>query len=208
MTDPEAEAALKALCKHYRQPVLPLSRFCEAVRTWFRAIERNNTDPSLGRPGRHTQGKDYFEQLRNIERDISKSNLLARLLHAGEKLRTVPCPEHKGHWTGDGKCQCEGTGWLREPEDQMKIGLPLQEGPWTSGDLTEAKEWWKWTRKDGAYTRCHVDGIELRGWVAYGPDGKLVGHTEGTGLNHTTMFANALRARQEIDQLYPFVEAA
>ena len=200
MTDPEAEAALKALCKHYRQPVLPLSRFCEAVRTWFRAIERNNTDPSLGRPGRHSKARmtSRTPQHRAGHLKVQPPRPAST---CWEKLRTVPCPEHKGHWTGDGKCQCEGTGWLREPEDQMKIGLLLlQEGPWTSGDLTEAKEWWKWTRKDGAYTRCHVDGIELRGWVAYGPDGKLVGHTEGTGLNHTTMFANALRARQEIDQ--------
>lgn len=49
--------------------------------------------------------------------DISKSNLLYRLLYCGEKLREEMCPKHKGEWNDqamlDG-CEhnCHGTGWL------------------------------------------------------------------------------------------------
>jgi hypothetical protein len=50
---------------------------------------------------------------------ISKSNLLARVLYGGEKVRTVQCPEHKGKWNGQAMLmgcphKCDGTGWLRE----------------------------------------------------------------------------------------------
>lgn len=60
---------------------------------------------------------------------IPKSNLLARLLYGGEKLRTTPCPVHCGTWSGvpfpaawfkadlSGNpyyCGCQGTGWLPE----------------------------------------------------------------------------------------------
>lgn len=48
---------------------------------------------------------------------IEKSNLLYRLLYLGESLRIAPCPQHKGHWSGDfGSCLygCGMTGWLRE----------------------------------------------------------------------------------------------
>lgn len=110
MTDAEAEAALVALEQHFKQPVMPLSRFCTAITTWFRAIERANTDPDLMRPG-GAQGRDYFNVLRRVERDIRKSNLLARLLWNKEVLRTTMCPTHKGRYHGD-PCACQGTGWL------------------------------------------------------------------------------------------------
>lgn len=113
MTDAEAEEALAALEKHFKEPVLPLSRFCTAITTWFRAIERANEDVTLLRPGRRIPGSDYFQMLRKIERDIRKSNLLARLLYGKEQLRTVRCLTHNGHWTGDGECACEGTGWIK-----------------------------------------------------------------------------------------------
>jgi hypothetical protein len=58
---------------------------------------------------------------------IEKSNLLARLLYSGEKLRIKMCPEHKGVWSGiewhDTKCPhgCQLTGWIPEPEDAGKV---------------------------------------------------------------------------------------
>lgn len=52
---------------------------------------------------------------------ITKSCLLDRLIHCGEALRSVPCPEHKGRWSGLHSepcpygcsigCGCT-TGWL------------------------------------------------------------------------------------------------
>lgn len=139
MTDEEAAEALKALAKHYRQPVLPLDRFCAAITTWFRAIEQNNTDPALRRGApflaentwrpEYQHGHSYAGLLPRIETDIHKSYLLARLIYGGEKLRTRMCPLHLGHWDGpaqlgfpDQVCPhgCGGAGWLPEPEDDAK----------------------------------------------------------------------------------------
>jgi hypothetical protein len=82
---------------------------------------------------------DYqYQNLRDFEsaagsveyvfRSIHKSNLLARILYEGEKLRTQKCPEHKGKWSGcesgENICphKCQLTGWIQEPED---MGRPL-----------------------------------------------------------------------------------
>ena len=57
---------------------------------------------------------------------IRKSNLLARLMYSGEKLRETMCPEHKGKWSGiewsDSRCphKCQLTGWVQEGADQGK----------------------------------------------------------------------------------------
>lgn len=115
MTDQEAEEMLKQLAEHYNQPVMPLRKFCTAIRTWFRCIE------TAGAAGQ--QGTEYYKYLRSIEIDIQKSNLLGRLIYAGEKLRTIECPEHKGRWNGSAMlmgCEynCDGTGYLREEGDR------------------------------------------------------------------------------------------
>ncbi len=66
-------------------------------------------------------------QVERVFLAIHKSNLLARLLYAGEKLRATMCPIHKGHWSGiefgpDGVCphKCQLTGWIQESSDQGK----------------------------------------------------------------------------------------
>lgn len=113
-TDPEV---LRMLSEAHREPVLPMSRFCSAISTWFRVIERLNAAVTPEESWRGTQGKNYHSVLFQIERDIRKSNLLARLLYGGQKLRTQACPIHKGKYNGEGDCSegCEGTGWLPEP---------------------------------------------------------------------------------------------
>lgn len=123
-SEEEAEALRAALSRYYREPVHPLSTFCEAIRTWFRCIERRNTDPDLS--GGWGQGEEYHHLLRQIETDIEKSNLLARLLYAGEPLRTRMCPEHKGRWNGNAMLtgcshHCDGTGWLPEDESFSRV---------------------------------------------------------------------------------------
>ena len=112
MTETEAEDLLKQLTKHYGEPVLPLEQFCLAMRTWFGAIRTN-----VARGGDH--GRAYALELGMMDIDIRKSDLLARLLFGGEKLRTVPCPEHKGRQDTHAlvvgtPCACGGTGWLPE----------------------------------------------------------------------------------------------
>lgn len=124
--DAGAEKMLEQLSKHYRQPVLPLNRFCDAITTWMRAIEQNNTEEEarrehpLGRWRPEDQhGHSYWQHLGKIKTDIRKSGLLYRLLFKGEKLRTRRCPVHRGHqMLGPSKEACPHgcgfTGWLPE----------------------------------------------------------------------------------------------
>lgn len=128
LTNQEAEELLKKLTKHFNEPVLPLSKFCGAMRQWFGAIGHNNEDPSMldtmhGKNKPEYQfGSAYYKELGHINIDISKSYLLARLIYEDEPLRTEKCPVHKGHW--DGQTQllcgctygCDGSGWLKTPE--------------------------------------------------------------------------------------------
>ena len=76
--------------------------------------------------------EEAVEKIRWVFMQIRKSNLLARLLYDGQALRTMPCPEHKGHWSGckwpkDPKdlcpCMdgCNVTGWL--PNEARGAGL-------------------------------------------------------------------------------------
>lgn len=78
---------------------------------------------------------------------IVKSNFLARHVYDKEPLRTLECPEHKGHWSGcvwgDQSCEygcmygSNVTGWLREehhytrpPKDvQDRINADIEKHP-------------------------------------------------------------------------------
>lgn len=172
MTDEEAEAALKELSKHFRQPVMPIGRYCKGLRDWQtalharadrlkeelypgltdpdwnktpeareraeKALEAYRADMAAGdrwqlsrREGREMTERDHrLQDLREYESrasavddvflQISKSALLDRLLYGGEPVRTKPCPEHKGRWSGlefgENMCPhgCQLTGWLPE----------------------------------------------------------------------------------------------
>lgn len=117
LTNDEAEAMLKRLAKHYKQPVMPVDRYCASLRTWA-AVVKEAHEP--GRFPHKPQGSEYHAVLDRVLLDISKSNLLWRLIYCGEKLRTKPCPEHKGRWSGIQECAygCNDTGWIPEPEDR------------------------------------------------------------------------------------------
>lgn len=98
----EVEEMLAELSAHFGEPVRPVSHYCKALDAW----------------GKVADIKDY----RSIRAEIMKSNLLARMIYGGEKLRTKQCPRHHGVWFGvPGMIECEydcgGTGWLMEPED-------------------------------------------------------------------------------------------
>ena len=126
MTEQEAQEMLAKLRVHYGQPVMPVRTYCEALENWRRAIEANNRSVETEHRDPYRQGAQYHEVLHRVFTDMRKSALLWRLIYAGEKFRTVKCPEHKGHlnmgeWIGDGSrggpCThgCQGTGWLPEP---------------------------------------------------------------------------------------------
>lgn len=100
------------------EPVRAVSEYCNAFRAWRDAIaQRVEREPEDSENQRWT---DYLEALDELHLPIVKSNLLARLIYGGEELRTEPCPEHKGHWSGcvweDLPCGCvvgaNVTGWL------------------------------------------------------------------------------------------------
>lgn len=118
--DLEAGEMLQQLQEYYQEPVMPMSEYCKAFRTWAECMERNNTDPELTKHGWH-HGEEYYKYLYQITTDIEKSALLYRLLYRGEDVRTKMCPEHQGHWNGPiwvgvAKCEqgCHGTGWLQD----------------------------------------------------------------------------------------------
>lgn len=62
----------------------------------------------------HIAAEAYEVAIHEVMLAVEKSNLLARMIYGGEALRITKCPEHKGHWTGNGKCPhgCGLTGWL------------------------------------------------------------------------------------------------
>lgn len=110
---------LARLSEHYGEPVKPIGEYCEAFRTWQVAIEdayERETKPHL-----KVEFEAMVRDIGNTRLHIAKSNLLARLLYAGEELRTEPCPIHNGHWSGcawgDDRCpHCMSgdnvTGWV------------------------------------------------------------------------------------------------
>ncbi|HET8925219.1 MAG TPA: hypothetical protein VFN26_19710 [Candidatus Acidoferrum sp.] len=149
----EAQELLLRLEQFYKEPVLRLDSFCQAMELWMDCIVKNNTDPALMQGGL-AHGKTYFKSLNHMRIDIRKSNLLGRLLFAKEPLRTRMCPLHKGHYNGQAmffeKCPhlCDGTGWLREREqDGGYTGISIQEGKIEGGEFKvrdpETGEWKK-----------------------------------------------------------------
>lgn len=171
LTDEQAEAMLQQLSRHFREPVLPVSRYCGALETWSRCIgertirlqkellpnfhdwdndakkyteaaaeqrrEFKNADPSLGNPqplprdralAQLHRHEEFARRVEFVFLQIRKSNLLARIIYEGEKLRTKMCPEHKGEWSGiessGNICphKCQLTGWIQEEAD---TGKPL-----------------------------------------------------------------------------------
>lgn len=118
LTDEQAQEMLDRLSKHFKEPVMPMSKYCKALSTWARIVEnkffKENEDKSY-----HEQRNYPYAHLTRIMVNIRKSNLLYRLLYKGEELRKESCPEHKGKWgMSHVHCACGGTGWLPNPGDE------------------------------------------------------------------------------------------
>jgi len=90
-------------------------------------VDRNDGLPRSPRDSALAElraSEDLLAQIHYVFTQIHKSNLLHRLLYQGQKLRSRPCPEHKGTWSGCHwealPCGCQDgsnvTGWLPEPE--------------------------------------------------------------------------------------------
>lgn len=102
-----------ALAAHYGEPVRPVSVYCAAFAAWAEALRvRASREDSP-----HDENLEHVAQLVNdsgLQLAIAKSSMLGRLIYGGEELRTQPCPEHEGAWSGVGMCShgCDLTGWL------------------------------------------------------------------------------------------------
>lgn len=118
LTDEEAEALLKKLSKHFRQPVMPVSRYCKSLWTWMDCVVEAYEEDGSHKGARFSDIAPVMDRLKLA---IQKSNLLWRLIYDGQPLRTKKCPEHQGHWRGvpfphnDCEHGCDLTGWI--PDD-------------------------------------------------------------------------------------------
>lgn len=105
MTNEEAEAMRKQLSDHLHSPVLSLHEFCTVFKEWLSVAT-----PYLVKRG-YLRDAEQASTLFYLA--VGKSSLLGRMLYGREKVRTVPCPECKGEWSGCFlKCPCGGCGWL------------------------------------------------------------------------------------------------
>jgi hypothetical protein len=113
----------RRLAAHYGEPVLPVSRYCNAFRVWHQAlIERQQREDAavacgeLDEQFRDDALREALEALNNphLQMQIAKSNMLGRLIYGGQNVRTQMCPVHKGVWSGLGHCDhgCDETGWI------------------------------------------------------------------------------------------------
>jgi hypothetical protein len=118
LSNEEALRMQKQLEEHYNEPVLPVSAHCDKL---WKYVE-------IARP--YLESRIDVDELELV---ISKSACLLRMLYYGEEPRTVPCPVHKGHWSGiNGSddpakiCECTArdgniTGWLpSHPDHKFK----------------------------------------------------------------------------------------
>ena len=128
-------------------PLLRLSDLCNTLRLWARVYSTPLPDD-----------EEYTKQNRlklseaasYVDLQISKSCLLDRLFFQEEGLRTIPCPVHKGRWSGcnwdSPGCACRNganvTGWLtadngysEDPEAPLCDFCgkpPLKQGLWSN----------------------------------------------------------------------------
>lgn len=102
-------------------PVMPVTFFCDALKTWARLF--GEPVPEELDPGENKERRELSERIFQIFIKIQKSNLLSRMIYGGEKPREKPCPIHKGRWSGcklPEDTECKGaclsginvTGWL------------------------------------------------------------------------------------------------
>jgi len=123
LSDEELRELHAKLHAHYHEPVLPVSKFCNAFGLWRDLqIERYKDGPADEVP---RWLRDRAPQ--TLELAIRKSNLLYRMLYQGEEPRTEKCPKHKGSWSGIGPCYygCASTGWLpKVPQVKLDDTVP------------------------------------------------------------------------------------
>jgi hypothetical protein len=144
-----AEAAVDTYKPASHGPLLRLSDVCNTLRMFARIFcTPLPTDDEYKKKER----AEHYEHFSKVDLAISKSSLLDRLFFQDEGVRTEPCPEHKGRWSGcawdSPGCACRNganvTGWLPLPEASGYVDAPeaplcdfcgkppLKQGLWSS----------------------------------------------------------------------------
>lgn len=142
-----AEAAGETYKPASYGPLLRLSDVCNTLRLWARTYSTPLPDDD---PHKKQDREKLREAAEYVDLQVSKSCLLDRLFFQDESVRTVPCPEHKGRWSGcswgSPGCACRNganvTGWLPADDgysDDPEAPLcdfcgkpPLKQGLWSS----------------------------------------------------------------------------
>ena len=121
VTDEQEAAMFAALTRKAGEPVLRLSKVCNAVRDYARALkEQLLREPPTDKHDAEREKTRCYVLDDLVHRSIPKSGLMARLLYLGEELRTEMCPDHNGKmdtaiWCGGSPAcphGCQGSGWL------------------------------------------------------------------------------------------------
>jgi hypothetical protein len=123
-----SEEEIDEFLKRFKEgtPVMPVSFFCDALKTWNRLSSLPSPQVDYLATDEQTKQRRVFgERVSDVFIQIMKSNLLHRMIYMGEKPREKYCPVHKGRWSGcklEEDTECKGacmsgsnvTGWLRE----------------------------------------------------------------------------------------------
>lgn len=99
LTDEQATEMLATLSKHYKEPVRPVSEYCNAFREWHKACKQRLDEPFTGDWERNNW-EEIVKALDRVYIPIVKSNYLWRLIYGDQQVRTEKCPKHKGRWSG------------------------------------------------------------------------------------------------------------
>jgi hypothetical protein len=118
LTDEQRRFYTQELTKHYGEPVMPVSRYCDKISQYIKALSQCETGGALSQQ----QLEELKPHLLGFHLMTAKSNLLHRLLYLDEDLRTKKCPEHNGVWSGCDWPPCPHgcssgnniTGWIKE----------------------------------------------------------------------------------------------
>jgi hypothetical protein len=135
LTDADAKAMLEKLARHFGESVMPVGQYCVALNLWASALRDKAerlaaiAEPTEVEKDDAKAAVDFANAVGGVFMQITKSNLLHRLIYQCESLRTKMCPVHEGRWSGcawpekdKDCCACQGvqsggfgsnvTGWL------------------------------------------------------------------------------------------------
>src|SRR5271163_2412374 len=130
LSEEEVKEMLGRLTKHFGEPVMPVKQYCAALNLWSSALRMKadrleaaavekagssvTEDIKKGARSDADHAFEFANEVGGVFMQITKSNLLSRLIYDGESLRLTMCPIHQGRWSGckwaeedDKNCKCQ-----------------------------------------------------------------------------------------------------